>query len=193
MTFTRCVPRRASARARAARRLPRSWSACWRCSSGSTAAFAGSHGAPLGRYTTNGAYSFVTAPSLHPPKITTDTTTRPPASSRPGYIFTANFYDLNEPPIVGQSGPLILDRKLQPVWFQPVPERIVAANLSLQTYEGKPVLAWWQGEVTNTGATESGEDVVVNQHYQPVATLQGDGRLGAHAPRVPDRRRTTRG
>ena len=38
----------------------------------------------------------------------------------------ANFYDLNEPPIVGQSGPLILDRKLQPVWFQPVPEKVVA-------------------------------------------------------------------
>ena len=90
----------------------------------------------------------------------------------PGYIFTANFYDLNEPPIVGQSGPLILDRRLQPVWFQPVPEKLVASNLSLQTYEGKPALAWWQGVVTNTGATESGEDVVVNQHYQTVARLK---------------------
>ena len=34
-------------------------------------AFAGSHGAPIGAYTTNGAYSFVTAPSLHPPKLIT--------------------------------------------------------------------------------------------------------------------------
>ncbi len=89
-----------------------------------------------------------------------------------GYIFTTNFYDLNEPPIVGQSGPLILDDDLQPVWFAPVPERVAAANLSLQTYEGKPALAWWQGRVTNTGATETGEDVVVNQHYQTVATLR---------------------
>ena len=40
---------------------------------------------------------------------------RPRRSWRRGYIFTANFYDLNEPPIVGQSGPLILDRRLQPV------------------------------------------------------------------------------
>ena len=91
---------------------------------------------------------------------------------------------------MGQSGPLILDRQLQPVWFQPVPERVVAANLSLQSYHGKPVLAWWQGKVTNTGATESGEDVVVNQHYQPVATAQGHRRLGADGARVPDRRRT---
>ena len=90
----------------------------------------------------------------------------------PGYIFTANFYNLNYPPMIGQSGPLILDSSLQPVWFQPVPENVVASNLSLQTYEGKPALAWWQGVVTNTGATESGEDVVVNQHYQTVATLK---------------------
>ncbi len=136
-----------------------------------TVAFAGSHGAPIGAYTTRGAYSFVTEPSLHPPKIRA--TRRAPAGQlAPGYIFTANFYDLNEPPIIGQSGPLILDDRLQPVWFAPVPERVAAANLSLQTYAGKPALAWWQGRVTNTGATETGEDVVVNQHYQTIATLK---------------------
>ncbi len=135
-------------------------------------AFAGSHGAPVGAYTTKGAYSFVTEPTLHPPKLHKDgpTFTGELAS---GYIFTANFYNLNYPPLVGQSGPLILDHNLQPVWFQPVPEKVVASNLSLQTYEGKPALAWWQGVVTNTGQTESGEDVVVNQHYQPVARLKG--------------------
>jgi MFS family permease len=135
-------------------------------------AFAGSHGAPVGAYTTNGAYSFVTEPTLHPPKLHED---GPTLTGRlaGGYIFTANFYNLNYPPLIGQSGPLILDSKLQPVWFQPVPEKVVASNLSLQTYEGKPALAWWQGVVTNTGSTESGEDVVVNQHYQPVARLKG--------------------
>jgi EmrB/QacA subfamily drug resistance transporter len=134
-------------------------------------AFAGSHGAPLGAYSTDGTYSFVTAPSLHPPKLRRSGDA-PVGELAPGYILTANFYDLNEPPIVGQSGPLILDRNLQPVWFKPVPERIVAANLSLQSYRGKPALAWWQGRVTNTGATETGEYVVVNQHYQPVARLK---------------------
>ena len=130
-----------------------------------TAAFAGSHAAPIGAYTTDGAYSFVSEPSLHPPMLHR-TLHAPVSALAPGYIFAANFYDLNEPPIVGQSGPLILDRDLQPVWFQPVPTKLVAANLSLQNYHGKPALAWWQGAVTNTGATESGEDVVVNQHYQ---------------------------
>ncbi len=49
--------------------------------------------------------------------------TAPPASWRRGYILTTNFYDLNYPPMVGQSGPLILDDNLQPVWFQPVPDK----------------------------------------------------------------------
>jgi EmrB/QacA subfamily drug resistance transporter len=135
-------------------------------------AFANSHGAPVGAYSIKGADSFVTAPSLHPPKLRSN---HPTAIKQlaPGYIFTANFYDLSEPPMVGQSGPLILDRRLQPVWFEPAPESVVASNLSLQTYNGKAALAWWQGVVTNTGSTESGEYVVVNQHYQRVARLRG--------------------
>jgi EmrB/QacA subfamily drug resistance transporter len=135
-------------------------------------AFAGSHGAPVGAYVTADTYHFVTEPSLRPPKLHRNQPA-PAGKLAPGYILTANFYDLNEPPMVGQSGPLILDRGLQPVWFQPVPEKIVAANLSLQQYEGRPALGWWQGVVTNTGQTERGEDVVVNRHYQKVATLKG--------------------
>ncbi len=133
-----------------------------------------STGAPIGAYTTNGAYSFVSAPGLHPPTVSTDSSI---STSRlaPGYIFTANFYDLTQHPMIGQSGPLMLDNSLQPVWFKPVPENVVASNLSLQTYHGKAALAWWQGVVTDTGSTESGEDVIVNQHYQTVATLKGAG------------------
>jgi EmrB/QacA subfamily drug resistance transporter len=137
--------------------------------------FGGSHGAPVGAYTTgSNTYSFVSAPTLHPPKLHADV---PPVTSKlaPGYILMTNFYDLNYPPMVGQGGPLILDNHLQPVWFRPVPTSVVAGNLSLQTYNGKPALAWWQGVVTNTGATESGEDVIVNQHYQTVARLHATG------------------
>jgi EmrB/QacA subfamily drug resistance transporter len=134
-------------------------------------AFGGSHGAPLGAYTTTDTYSYVSAPTLHPPVIKSDIT---PASKKlaPGYIFMANFYDLNYPPITGQSGPLILDNHLQPVWFKPVPVNDVAGNLNLQIYQGKPVLAWWQGDITNTGATETGQWTIVDQHYRKVATLK---------------------
>ena len=128
-------------------------------------------GAPIGAYELSNTYSFVTEPSLHPPKL--ERYEAKGAKLAPGYIFTANFYDLSKPPMTGQSGPLMLDSSLQPVWFKPVPEKIVASNLSLQTYEGKPVLAWWQGIVSKTGATESGEYVVVNQRYETVARLKG--------------------
>jgi EmrB/QacA subfamily drug resistance transporter len=136
-------------------------------------AFANSHGAPVGAYTTKGAYSFVSAPSLHPPIVRHTPGRHTSGAPAPGYILTANFYNLSYPPIIGQSGPLILDNQLQPVWFEPVPENVVASNLATQSYEGKPVLNWWQGLVTNTGQTESGEDVVVDRHYRPIARLKG--------------------
>jgi EmrB/QacA subfamily drug resistance transporter len=137
-------------------------------------AVGGSHGAPLGSYSTSGTYSFNTEPSLHPPVVRATMPTNA-AKLAPGYILTANFYDLNHPPMIGQSGPMILDDNLQPVWFRPVPTDDVAGNLSLQVYDGQPVLAWWQGTITTTGDTETGEDVIVDQHYRPVATLRATG------------------
>jgi EmrB/QacA subfamily drug resistance transporter len=151
------------------RRLALAIVAVLACFIGVTAAFAGSHGAPTGAYTTSDTYSYVTEPTLHPPKLQVKTDK---GGLAPGYIFMTNFYNLNYPPLTGQSGPLIVDRKLQPVWFKPVPEKIVAANLSVQRYEGKPVLAWWQGRVTNTGATETGEYVIVDQHYRQIARIR---------------------
>ncbi len=133
---------------------------------------AGGQGALIGAYKTAGAYSFVSAPGLYPPEVKAVTPTAGPALA-PGYIMMANFYDLSDPPMTGQSGPLIMDNKLQPVWFQPLPKDVVASNLAVQAYGGKPVLTWWQGVVSSAGETETGEDVVVNQHYQTVATLQG--------------------
>ena len=135
-------------------------------------AFANSRAAPVGSYVRGGSYSFVSAPSLHPPKLTIDQSA-PSAELAPGYILTGSFYNLSYPPMIGQSGPLILDNSMQPVWFKPIPVKDVASNLSMLSFHGQPALAWWQGVVTNTGATESGTDVVVNQHYQTVAKLSG--------------------
>jgi EmrB/QacA subfamily drug resistance transporter len=135
-------------------------------------AVGGSRGAPLGTYTTNGAYRFVSAPTLQPPIVRSDGPSLP-SKLAPGYIFLGDFFDINYPPMIGQSGPLILDNRLQPVWFKPVPKRVLASNLSLQTWAGKPVLAWWQGVLTKTGETEEGEYVIVDQHYRTLATLRG--------------------
>jgi EmrB/QacA subfamily drug resistance transporter len=139
---------------------------------GAAFGFGGSHAAPLGAYTTQDSYTFASAPGLHPPVIKTDT---PTASNKlaPGYIFLGAFYDVSFPPMHGQSGPYILNNKLQPVWFKPVPTKVVASNLSLQSYEGKPVLAWWQGIITKTGEIQTGEYKIVDQHYRTIATLHG--------------------
>jgi hypothetical protein len=134
-----------------------------------TAAAAG----PIGRYTTKGAWKFFSAPKLHPPKLSTDARTQT-SKLAPGYFMTAAFPNLAAgQPMTGQSGPLILDKNLQPVWFEPVPTNEVATNLSAQKYNGQPVLSWWQGVLTKTGATVKGEDVVVDQHYHTVAKLVG--------------------
>jgi len=136
-------------------------------------------------YTTKGAYTFVSEPNLHPPILHTDF---PAQTSKlaPGYFMVANLRNVGSTqPLTGQGGPLILDSHLQPVWFDPVPTNVVTengirvltgatANLTEQTYEGKPVLSWWQGSIgdsDNTATTVSGEDFVVNQQYQQVATL----------------------
>lgn len=127
---------------------------------------------PIGAWTTARTYRFVSEPRLHPPKITV----RNKASSSrfaPVDILLSNFYDLTSGPMAGQSGPLILNQRLQPVWFHPVGRDVVASNLEGQRYRGEPVLTWWQGVVTNTGATERGEDIVVNDHYHVVARLKG--------------------
>jgi EmrB/QacA subfamily drug resistance transporter len=134
--------------------------------------FAGAPGKPIGAYTTKGASTYVSAPGLHPPKLKVEVAAADAALSH-GYLMLANFYDLTRPPIVGQSGPLMVDKHLQPVWFRPVPVEDVASNLSVQTYRGKPALAWWQGVITSTGATQSGEYVVVDSKYRTVATLKG--------------------
>jgi EmrB/QacA subfamily drug resistance transporter len=132
------------------------------------------HSAPIGSYITNGAYTFASAPALHPPVLQAS----PPGRSAPlggpsSYIMMANFYDETKPPMVGQSGPLILDNQLRPVWFEPVPTDVTAANLDAQTYHGKPVLSWWQGNITPTGLINTGEYKIVDQHYQPIATIKG--------------------
>ncbi|HUZ56993.1 MAG TPA: MFS transporter [Streptosporangiaceae bacterium] len=133
--------------------------------------FAAHPGAPVGAYKVDGAYTYQSAPGLHPPIIRT--ASRATGTPAPGYILTGNFYDLTKPPMTGQSGPLMLDNSLQPVWFRPVPTNVVASNLDEQAYHGQPVLTWWQGVVTNTGQTSSGKYIVVNQHYKTIATLKG--------------------
>ena len=48
----------------------------------------------------------------------------------------------------------------------------------MQSYEGKPVLTWWQGRIIRVGFGQ-GEDVIYNNAYQQIATVRAGN--GYHA------------
>src|SRR5687768_2526029 len=72
--------------------------------------------------------TFVTEPSLEPPKVTV---THPAEQVAPGLLFVSNF-DFNsvaeQKPSEEQGGPLILDNRGQPVWYLPIPADLQAFN-----------------------------------------------------------------
>jgi hypothetical protein len=109
--------------------------------------------------------AFVSAPQLHPPKLTV---TVPAADPALGDIFLA--------PKDGapQQGPMIVSPTGQLVWFDPLPLGTEATNLEVQSYLGQPVLTYWQGHpVENVGV---GYGVIDNTNYQTIATVKaGNG------------------
>ncbi len=137
-----------------------------------TLALAASAAAAPGSYTTRGAWNFVSAPRLHPPILLTHGRTITRQLARGDFLLD-NFPAGGSPgPMIGQSGPLITDNRLQPVWFQPVPTSVVSSDLKQDTYLGQPVLTWWQGVVSPSGATTRGEVEIVDQHYRKLATVR---------------------
>ena len=131
---------------------------------------------PVGAYTTKGAYKFISAPGLHPPKLIVQTHKSGLAT---GDFLVANLPNEAAPgKMTGEGGPMILDNNLRPVWVYPVGTRVGAANLQQETYEpcgdpscAEPVLIWWEGVVNSHGVTTRGEVFVADQHYHRVATL----------------------
>jgi hypothetical protein len=84
------------------------------------------------------------------------------AKPSPGYVFVET---LTGP---GQRGPIILDNHGQVVWFRRTKD--YAINFRRQSYRGKPVLTWWEGEVTKIGTSE-GVNQIVDQSYKTIARV----------------------
>ena len=69
---------------------------------------------------------------------------------------------------------MILDRDGRLVWFDPLPTGSLAEDVNEQTYQGQPVLTWWQGQVASGYGL--GDDLIVNSSYRTVATVHaGEG------------------
>jgi hypothetical protein len=125
-----------------------------------------------GAYTTRGAWSFVSAPGLHPPRLLTQGRVSEAKLAKGDFLLDPFPNEAAPGPMTGQGGPLIVDQKLQPVWSQPVGSKAVSGDLQQETYQGQPVLVWWQGQLTKTGATLRGQVTVVDHHYHRLAVIK---------------------
>jgi hypothetical protein len=103
---------------------------------------------------------------LRPPVVTV-TANNPGAA--PGDIFVAPYTG------PGQAGPMILDPSGGLLWFKALPRNTSATDLRVQEYSGKPVLTWWQGNISVHGFG-TGEGVIANAAYEDIAHVRaGNG------------------
>jgi arylsulfotransferase ASST len=66
------------------------------------------------------------------------------------------------------SGPEIISSTGRVVWFHALPAGAVATDFRAQTYQGQPVLTWWQGG----GGAGTGTDYIYSDRYRPVAVVR---------------------
>jgi hypothetical protein len=72
----------------------------------------------------------------------------------------------------GQRGALILDQHGEVVWFRPTrPDTVM--NFRAATYNGEPVLTWWQGRAAR--GLGVGFHVILDSRYREVARLPAGG------------------
>lgn len=122
--------------------------------------------------TAGSAHSFRSRPDLTPPAVSASgggsgVSTGPNPQSR--LLFLAPG-PVNDAPIE-QAGPLIVEADGEPVWFKPLLSGTVATNFSVSRYRGRPVLIWWQGQITSTGYG-IGEGVIVDRSYREIARVR---------------------
>lgn len=112
--------------------------------------------------------AFVTRPDLRPPAVTVTNYVTSPSS--PPYVFLSvrNYLAAAQ----SQGGLMILDRLGRLVWFMPL--AAAPFNFSAQSYQGRPVLTWWQGSLLYDYGT--GTDEIADNTYATRHTVKaGDG------------------
>jgi hypothetical protein len=114
---------------------------------------------------------FASRPDLVPTAVTV-TKKASPSVAAGGDLFIAPQYG----PI--QNGPMIIGPYGGLIWYQPVPHNDTATDFNVQSYQGKPVLTWWQGNVSAAG-TGDGVDEIYNSSYQHIATVKAGNGVNA--------------
>ena len=111
---------------------------------------------------------FHSRPDLVPPAVTVVV---PAADPGLGDIFIAP----NSGP--GRSGPMIIGPTGTLVWFHPTHYPSRAFDFNMQTFDGKPVLTWWQGRTIELHG--QGVDEIYSANYTPIAKVYAGN--GLHA------------
>lgn len=102
-------------------------------------------------------HSFYSMPWIHPP-ITYEWGKDPDPAQ--GDIFADAASSI-------QAGPMIMDPNGNLLYFQPLGKQ-AAYDVNVQTYDGQPMLTYWQGYAGRYG---DGVDEIYNDHYQLVKTV----------------------
>jgi hypothetical protein len=70
---------------------------------------------------------------------------------------------------VGQAGAVIVDNTGQPIWENPLADK-VTTNFQVQSYRSSPVLTWWEGSIELGHGV--GEYVILDSSYRTVRRVQ---------------------
>jgi hypothetical protein len=114
---------------------------------------------------------FVSRPDLSPPTVRiTQLASGTAEETTPRFIALATDYVIeNSTP--WQQGLMLVDRLGRLVWFKPATQGQKPFDLKVQTYQGKPVLTWWEGVlVADFG---SGKAQVADTTFNTIKTVSG--------------------
>jgi hypothetical protein len=75
------------------------------------------------------------------------------------------------------SGAEILSRTGREIWFHQAPPGEEDADFRAQTYQGHPVVTFWEG--TGLGGLSSGTDYIYDDRYRQIATVRAGNGLSA--------------
>lgn len=118
---------------------------------------------------------FVSRPDLRPPAVTVTRDERHftgAAGERLIFMAPKNYRTRNGP---GQRGLMVLDTSGRLVWFRRT--GATPMNFQRQTYRGRPVLTWWEGDVPD--GYGKGHGVIADTAYRRIATVRAGHGLEA--------------
>lgn len=119
------------------------------------------------------AWGFVSRPDLTPPIITSTQAGGAAPSTAEGLDIFLGPKDTDTG--VTMQGEEIVDSQGVPVWVNN--STVGTFNFQEQTYEGRPVLTYWNGDSTSYG---HGDVVILDDTYTQIATVTTGGDLGPH-------------